>query len=639
MAKTPTLLTHRPISRRSILTARALIASCGVFLVGSLGNAALAQEAPPPKITLDALTPETVDERMLDNLVAWARLGGYLHHFNPSEWAWTTNMMAYLRDGFDPVVQARTPEELASVLDRLAQAVAPASLVWVSTDERPPLPDLKKGARSNVTAVIAWRHEGYTPAMSQEGPFFSRRVIYNMTAREALTYGFAPDNAYETDLPGGVRVRVPHTNFMDTFGNTLPNPTPRDRLRRDWPNTWNYALASERLAAVSFAWGLIQNFHPMIDRESLDVDGILRNAMLDALAANDRASMTSVVERLLAAFGDAQAEAWDPSAPIPGVPQFDALVIDGALMVTGVDQSLAQADIAAGDEILSIDGVKTSEALADARARYGSVLDETRDAHAVRSALSGFPASPIELSIRKPGGAVRSVTLRRDRPIFYAIDDGKEPIREVAPGIVYVDGARVTDADVFKQAALTLSAPGIIFDLRSPYTQLGMTTLGWVASMETRASDQFIHSPMHPDYNLVHVRHRDARVAPNPSQAIGKVVFLVGPETRGDAEFAALTMQDLDLGIVVGSHTAGAPGRPAAAVLPGGLQIQWTGLESRALNGTKIFGRGVPPDIEVATARNELGADTDPALDRAIEALNEYFDSLDQPTPSSTPAP
>jgi C-terminal processing protease CtpA/Prc len=517
--------------------------------------------------------------------------------------------------------------------------VAPASMVWVSTEERPPLPDLKSGARGDVTAVIAWRHEGYTPTMSQEGPFFSRRVIYNMSAREALRYGFAPDNAYETDLPGGVRVRVPHANFVDTFGSTLPKPTPRDRVRRDWPNTWDYTLASERLAAVSFAWGLIQNFHPMIDRESLDLDGILRAAMLDALAANDRASMTRVLERLLAPFGDAQAEAWDPNAPIPGVPMFDARVKGDTLIVTGVDESLSKAVIATGDEILSIDGVKTAEVLADARARFGAGANRTRDSHAVRTALSGFPGSSIELSVRKPGGAVRTATLRRDRPIFFAINDGKAPIREIAPGIVYVDGGRVTDADVYKEAALTLSAPGIIFDLRSPYTQLGMTTLGWLTDRDARASDQFIHSPVHPDYNIVNVRHRDIRVTPNPSKAIGKVVFLVGPETRGDAEFAALTMQDFDLGFVVGSHTAGSPGRPAAASLPGGLQIQWSGLESRSINGTKIFGRGVPPDVEVTTAKNELGKDTDPALDRAIEVLNEYFDSLDQPSATSKPAP
>ncbi len=639
MAKIQPLPFPRPISRRSTHTARALVASCGVFLLGSLGAGALAQEAPREKIALDSLTPDTIDERTLDNLVAWARLEGYLQHFNPSEWAWTTNMFAYLRDGFDHVAQARTPEELASVLNRLAQAVAPASMVWVSTDERPPLPYLKSDARGDVSAVIAWRHEGYTPTMSQEGPFFSRRVIYNMSAREALRYGFAPDNAYETDLPGGVRVRVPHTNYVDTFGNTLPNPTPRDRVRRDWPNTWDYRLASERLAAVTFAWGLIQNFHPMIDRETADLDGILRNAMLEALAANDRASTTRVLERLIGSIGDAQGEAWDPESPVPGIPLFDAKVNGDALVVTAVDQSLKGADIAKGDTILAIDGVDTAAALAEARARSGGAADETLDSYAVRTALSGFPASTIELKVRKTGGAVRTVTVRRDRPLFIALDDGKPPIREIAPGIVYVDGARVSDADVFREATLTFSAPGIIFDLRSPYTQLGMTTLGWMTDRDARASDQFIHSPVHPDYNLVQIKQRDTRVTPNPSKLIGKVAFLVGPETRGDAEFAALTMQDFDLGIVIGSNTAGAPGRAAAATLPGGLQIMWTGVESRSVNGTTIFGRGVPPDIEVDSAGIQPGSDNDPAIRHAIEALNDYFDSLDQPSAPSKPAP
>lgn len=615
------------------LAARALVASCGVVLCAHAP--ALAQPAPQGNtITLDALDRDTIDESTLDNLVAWARLHGYITHFNPSEWAWTTNMLAYLRDGFDPVAQAQNPGELAAALERLAKPVAPASLVWPSDEDRPPLPDLRSGARGEVGAVIAWRHDGFTPVMDQNGPLFSRRVIYNLTANEALRLGFAPDNAYQAELPGGVTVRVPHANYVDRFGSTLPNPTPRERVRKDWPNEWTYATASERLAAVSYAWGLIQHFHPTIDREALNWDAALREAMRDALAATDRESTLRIVQRLLAKVGDAQAEAWDPNTPVPGLPPFNAAVIDGALIVTGVDASIAGAGVKSGDEIVSIDGVPARDALNEWRTRMGAGTPEARDARAVLAALSGFPASAIELTVRARGGAVREVTLPRSRPAFVAVNEGEEPIREVAPGIVYVDGSRVTDAHVFVDAERVLAAPGVIFDLRSPFTDMGMSTLGWVAPTQGRTSDQYIHTPMHPDHNEVHITRRDTRIMPNPFNAIGKVVFLVGPGTRGDAEFAALTMQDFDLGILVGRHTAGAPGWVAQGILPGGLAMTWTGLESRSVTGTDIFGRGVPVDVEAIPTRESVASGEDAGIQSAIRALNEHFDSLETPAPT-----
>lgn len=624
---------------RFIPAARALAASCGVFMSVALVARAVAQAAATEKISVETLSPDAIDERTLDNLVAWARLEGYLQHFNPSAWAWTTNMFEYLRAGFDAVAPARTPQELAASLDRLATGVAPAAMVWPAGDARPPLPDLRGGAKDEITGVVAWRHEGFTPTMNQNGPLFSRRVLYNITSHEVMRYGFAPDNAYEAELPGGVSVWVPHANFVDRLNNYLPRPAPRERVRQDWPNDWSYTSAAERLAAVAYAWGLIQHFHPMIDREALGWDAALRQGLLAALRATDRASTLDIVRRMYAQIGDAQADAWDPKTPVPGLPPITASVIDGRALVTGVDVRLGGAEVAAGDEILSIDGVKVADALNSARVRHGAGNEEARDARALEAALSGFPGAAMQLEVRKPGGATRAVTLPRSRPVFYAIDDGKDPIREIEPGIYYVDGARASDTDVLAKAREVLQAPGVIFDLRSPYTELGMTTLGWLSSKEGQASDQFIHSPSHPDYHDVFIRKRDARVMPNPATALGKFVFLIGPGTRGDAEYAALTMQDFDMGFVFGTHTAGAPGIPARGVLPGGLEVQWTGLETRSTSGAQIFGYGVPPDVRTPLTREALLRGQDPAMTQAVEALREYFDTLAQPQPLSPAAP
>src|SRR5690606_4115318 len=124
----------------------------------------------------------------------------------------------------------------------------------------------------------------------------------------------------------------------------------------------------------------------------------------------------------------------------------DVQVFGDALVVTRVDSALTQSGVAANDEIRAIDGTPVGEALAEWRARLGGPRDEVRDLRAALGALSGFPGSAISLEVRKPGGATRTVELARSRPIFHAINDGEAPIREIADGIVYVDGGRVSDA-------------------------------------------------------------------------------------------------------------------------------------------------------------------------------------------------
>lgn len=634
-----TLQSPSPTRSRPVLAARAILASGG-FFVALAGNAS-AQQTPAPAasrtpvadaaVSLNALRAEQITEDLIDRLEAWARLSGYLHLFHPSEWAWTTDMFGVARDGFDAAAKATDPVSLADALRRLSSPVGPAVQVWPTEGETPARPDMTRGAhRDGVAAVIGWRHDGYTPTMQMRGPMFSRRIGVAATGREAINYGFAPDNPYERALPGGVRVRVPHALWMDKHGGILPDPIPRTRIRRDWPNTWTYRDASERLAAVAFAWNLVQHFHPTLDRAASGWDDALREGLRGALLSRGRADTLLVVQRMFASVGDSQAEAWDPEIPSPYLPMLDVGIVEGELTVTRVESVVRDnLNIQPGDRIVRIDGEPSEAVLARWMARLGGPRPEAAGARAALAALSGAPNSQVKVLVRKPTGREQEVTLNRFRPSPVAVDDGgTEPIREVSPGVMYVDGSRADDADVFAAGRDLLTAAGVIFDLRSPYTSLGMTTLGWLTDRDGRASEQFIHTPVHPDRAIVDVRTRETRILANPAKMLGKMVFLTGPATRGETEFAVLTMQDFNLGFVVGEETAGAPAMAAIGVLPGGLEVSWTGIESRSISGEVVYGVGVPPDARVRPTRRALAEGRDEAIEAAIKLLDQFFETL-----------
>ena len=539
--------------------------------------------------------------------------------------------MLMSRDGYDSAAKATDSAPSPGPLQRLSTPVGPSVQVWPTGSPAPETPDMRRGAHpEGVTAVIGWRHDGYTPVMQMSGPMFSRRFAVNATGRDAINLGFAPDNPYERDLAGGVTVRVPHALWVDKHGNVLPDPAPRTRLRRDWPNTWNYRAAAERLAAVGFAWNLVQQFHPAIDRAEIGWDGALREGLRGALLARSRDETLEVVQRMLAKIGDSQAEAWDPDGTPPFLPMIEAEVVEGVLTVTRVEGVVrTNMGVAPGDQILRIDGEPSEIVVAAWSQRLGGATPEAVAARAAVAALSGPQNSRVTLVVRAPTGRERELTFHRFRPITLAVDDNDRPaIREVSPGVYYVDGSRADDADVFREGRTLLTAPGVIFDLRSPYTSLGMTTLGWLTDRDGRASAQYIHTPVHPDRAMVDVRMRDSRIMANPAKMLGKMVFLTGPATRGDSEFAALTMHDSTPGFLVGARTSGSGAMTAKAVLPGGLEMAWTGIESRSVSGEEVFGVGVPPDVVSRRTRAALIEGRDEAIEAAIRALDLYFDTL-----------
>src|SRR5262245_30250142 len=84
--------------------------------------------------------PRPLEGRGLDNLVAFARLLGYVRHFHPSDQAAGADWDRLAVEGVRAVESARGPEELARRLQEFARPVAPTVRVFPS-GVVPPLPE------------------------------------------------------------------------------------------------------------------------------------------------------------------------------------------------------------------------------------------------------------------------------------------------------------------------------------------------------------------------------------------------------------------------------------------------------------------------------------------------------------------
>ncbi len=87
---------------------------------------------------LAAADTAPIEPAATENLVAYARLLGYVRHFHPSDQAANLNWDRFTADTIERVESSRTPAELASRLETIFRPVAPLSVSF-----RPPRPGLR----------------------------------------------------------------------------------------------------------------------------------------------------------------------------------------------------------------------------------------------------------------------------------------------------------------------------------------------------------------------------------------------------------------------------------------------------------------------------------------------------------------
>jgi hypothetical protein len=151
--------------------------------------------------------PRPLDRPALANLVAFARLLGYIRYFHPSDQAAATDWHAFAVDGVSAVEKAQTPGELAAILSALFGPIAPA--VVVTATARAASATDPTGKASGSGRVIRWVHWGLGNESSLHGsPYQSRRekepgFIASLFGRVSGSYRKdprAPDKPFSADL-------------------------------------------------------------------------------------------------------------------------------------------------------------------------------------------------------------------------------------------------------------------------------------------------------------------------------------------------------------------------------------------------------------------------------------------------------
>jgi hypothetical protein len=404
--------------------------------------------------------PRPLGARGLTNLLAFARLLGYVRYFHPSDQAAAANWGAFAAAAvaeLDPAGPAATApadgESLAAALQRLFAPLAPTLRVF-PVGRRPPALDLgpPAGVPSGELRIVSWLHNGLGFPGSP-WPFSSLRV--RGEPGQTQPGDLDPRVPFAADLGGGASCLLPLAVWADSAG-TLPAAVPastggagdtRDaRNARDAqtppgtaqpvtpkaakPGTRAPAAAkaassgsasspaapapatpvaapvtaadrNSRLAIVILTWNVLQHFHP-----GLAAGGVARAvAWQKALpAALREAAEGPGIESLLAALRRMLAVTDDGQATIAAAGDLRTYGlplrwdwIEGRLVVTAVGAGVE--GLHPGDAVTRIEGREVRSELQAAEAQTAAATPQWRRWRALASLALGERGEPLRLDV------------------------------------------------------------------------------------------------------------------------------------------------------------------------------------------------------------------------------------------------
>ncbi len=460
-------------------------------------------------------------------------------------------------------------------------------------------------------------------------------VTARMRVSEQIPFGagFAADVV----VPEGDEGRVPTAALaaLRTERKSAPE-TPRALPGGVFRTDPAYAEMTEpdldhRQLAVIRAWNVIALFYPY--RHLIgDWDAVLPEFLERMERAESGHDYAFAVLEMMIHVADGHTGVYGHPAFIgllggAGIPM-RVRWVEGAVVVTQASEDAQKAGISPGDAVRAIDGEPMAAAMERFRPWYTASTEAALRNKLAVAPLLGALDTVAHLSLEGIDGTPKEVEITRERGARTKIPPQVTgEIVQILPGnFGYVDLVRLTVADVDQMFETVKDTRGLIFDMRGYPQGTAWSIAPRINTKGAKIGAQFRRSQV----SAFSAEETDAGfyfsqpLPPNDRNLPlydKPIAMIIDDRAISQSEHSGLFFEAASDIHFVGEPTAGANGDVTGFVLPGGIQVYFTGHDVRHADGRQLQRIGLQPDVPASPTRAGIAAGRDELLAAAVRDL------------------
>ena len=549
------------------------------------------------------------------NLVAFARVYGYVRFFHPTNASAEADWQQLALDGVELVYDAPTLDSQIERLELLMHPYAPSLQLWAHDEPAPPTP----AAPSRRQGLVYWQYQGFpgTPVSLYTPPYAKVRVDSDESWRRHFSEAPPANARVHTQISDQLMIRLPVVLTREQAAHdTTQESDPGPRVRHD------IGRLAVRQAAVIEVWNVLRHFYPYQHELELDWDAMLLAALRSAADDDSREDFRNTLRGLLEPLEDGHGFVGHSRQPAGTLPLRIELV-EGQPVVTGTRQP---DQFAVGDIITHIDGAPALPEIESIAARL-SGTPQWREFRAAAWETTRAPMGhEVEIELERNGRHHQVLTEAERSPV--PIGPRPPAIHAFDDGVFYVDLTRADWQAIQPRLPELAEAPGIVFDMRG-YPVNNDTILDHL--LDGPEDTLWMHVPRYvePDGEVVGWHDLGWHRRPAEPRLQAPVSFLVSAEAISYAESMLSYVESHDLGTLVGQASAGANGDIVRYDTLGGFFVIYSGMRVTRHDGSPFHRGGVHPDLEVHPTIAGLRAGRDEVLEAGLGVVRDAIPDVE----------
>ena len=418
---------------------------------------------------------------------------------------------------------------------------------------------------------------------------------------------------------------IPQNNYYLDFYPNVGNPIFQNEKEY---KQMDFSDDGYRLLALFRYWNMIEYFFPYKHLIKKDWNQVLKQYIPEILEANNELSYQLTLMKLLAEVEDSHTGIYNPSEAALNnrgrkVVPLRIKFIENKAVVTEIPDSFPQlSNIKIGDELLTIDGIKTEERIKEIE-KYISASNKPAKLRDITYRILATNKEELKLTLSNEKSKYEMAVPTISGKDFYdLITTDQLSHKELDNNIGYIYPGTLKQGEITEIMTSFMNKKGIVVDLRCYPSETIVYSMG---NFLMPKPTPFVKSKKHNQNELeVFYTTEPLEVGIDfPGYYKGKIAILVNEETQSNAEYTAMAFQVAPKARVFGSQTAGADGNVSEIVLPGGFKTYMTGIGVYYPDGTETQQIGIKIDETITPTIQSVREGRDIVLEKALEYLNK----------------